>query len=67
MTNDQILQIAARHSAYADCTPTLRGDAILAFAREVLDENDRVWLTMIEEHRQSSAWYAKHGHKADCD
>ena len=43
MTDDQIMQIAARHSAYADCTPTLRGDAILAFAREVLGERDDYW------------------------
>lgn len=49
MTDDQVLQIAARHSAYADCTPTLRGDAILAFARELLDENDKDWLKMIED------------------
>jgi len=41
VTNDQILQIASRHSAYADCTPTLRGDAILAFARDVILEELR--------------------------
>lgn len=53
MTDTEILALAQKHSAYADTAPTLRGaDAILAFARELIDENDGVWLKMIEESRK---------------
>lgn len=41
MTDEQIMALAARYSAYADTTPTLRGNDILAFARELLDESQR--------------------------
>lgn len=36
MTDDKIRQIAARHAAYADGTITLMGDAVVAFARDLL-------------------------------
>ena len=53
MTDPEILALAQKHSAYADTAPTLRGaDAILAFARELIDENDAEWLSTLEDDAQ---------------
>ncbi len=42
MTPADILAIAAKHGAYPDCTPTLRGEeAIVTFAREVLQSKQQ--------------------------
>lgn len=55
MTEEQITAIAERQSAYADCTPTLRGEAIMAFALELIAEVDREWLKIIEEYKANTA------------
>lgn len=41
MTDDRIRELAAKHAA--DSTLTLRGDAVVAFARELLAERDEYW------------------------
>ena len=36
MTDKDIMALAQKHSAYADTLPTLRGQAIVEFARDLL-------------------------------
>lgn len=48
MTDDQIRELAAKHAAYADSTLILRGDAVVAFARELLDYKPCTYPTCLD-------------------
>ena len=52
MTDDRIRELAAKHAAYADSTLTLRGDAVVAFAWELLNENNEDWEDRMRETQE---------------
>ena len=58
MTDDDIKALARPHSAYADCVLTVRGEDLIAFARE-LERLIRGQVEQAERLRQATAEVAE--------